>query len=157
MPHNVPTYFYAQPYYDLVGSLRPNGSLSITCSALPKLFFLERFRPASFDEILMNFFAGHLTQFIASIFAGLFLVTSVITATLLTNGSFETPVVPVGSFSSFAVGSSAITGWTVVGLAFHGAAQTTELHRSIRAEHHLYRSSFGGISLRRVLAGQAAV
>ena len=75
MPHNVPTYFYAQPYYDLVGSLRPNDSLSIACSALPKLFFLERFRPASFDEILMNFFAGHLTQFIASIFAGLFLVT----------------------------------------------------------------------------------
>ena len=66
----------------------------------------------------MNIFAGHLTRFIASIFVGLFLVTSVAhAATLLTNGSFETPVVPVGSFSSFAVGSSAITGWTVVGPA----------------------------------------
>ena len=66
----------------------------------------------------MKIFTGHLTRFIASIFVGLFLVTSVAhAATLLTNGSFETPVVPVGSFSSFAVGSSAITGWTVVGPA----------------------------------------
>jgi hypothetical protein len=33
----------------------------------------------------------------------------------LVNGSFETPVVPVGSFSDFANGSIGITGWTVVG------------------------------------------
>lgn len=31
------------------------------------------------------------------------------------NGSFETPVVPVGSFANFASGSTGITGWTVVG------------------------------------------
>ena len=35
-------------------------------------------------------------------------------ANLLTNGSFEDPVVPVGSFSLFPVGS-AFTGWTVSG------------------------------------------
>jgi len=31
------------------------------------------------------------------------------------NGSFETPTVPVGGFTSFASGSNAITDWTVVG------------------------------------------
>ena len=36
-------------------------------------------------------------------------------ANLITNGSFETPTVPVGSFSNFPTGSIAITGWTVVG------------------------------------------
>lgn len=34
---------------------------------------------------------------------------------LLTNGSFEAPVVPVGGFTNFNTGSTAITGWTVVG------------------------------------------
>jgi len=38
-------------------------------------------------------------------------------ANLITNGSFETPTVPPGSFSNFATGSSAITGWTVFGPA----------------------------------------
>jgi hypothetical protein len=33
----------------------------------------------------------------------------------ITNGSFETPVVPVGNFTNFASGSTGITGWTVVG------------------------------------------
>jgi hypothetical protein len=36
-------------------------------------------------------------------------------ANLITNGSFETPTVPVGSFSNFPTGSIAITGWTVFG------------------------------------------
>jgi len=43
--------------------------------------------------------------------------TSVAYANLLTNGSFETPTVPVGGFTSFGVGSALITGWTVVGPA----------------------------------------
>jgi len=34
---------------------------------------------------------------------------------LLANGSFETPLVPVGGFTNFGTGSTAITGWTVVG------------------------------------------
>jgi len=34
---------------------------------------------------------------------------------LLTNGSFESPLVPVGSFTNFGSGSTAITGWSVVG------------------------------------------
>jgi len=33
----------------------------------------------------------------------------------ITNGSFETPVVPVGGFTNFITGSTGITGWTVVG------------------------------------------
>lgn len=36
-------------------------------------------------------------------------------ANLITNGSFETPVVPVGGFTNFNIGSTGITGWTVVG------------------------------------------
>jgi choice-of-anchor C domain-containing protein len=36
-------------------------------------------------------------------------------ANLLTNGSFETPLVPVGGFTNYPSGSTAITGWTVVG------------------------------------------
>jgi hypothetical protein len=35
----------------------------------------------------------------------------------ITNGSFETPVVPVGGFTNFGSGSTGITGWTVVGAA----------------------------------------
>jgi hypothetical protein len=34
---------------------------------------------------------------------------------LLTNGSFETPIVEAGKFTRFSGGSSSITGWTVVG------------------------------------------
>jgi hypothetical protein len=33
------------------------------------------------------------------------------------NGSFETPTVPVGGFTDFPVGSSALTNWSVVGPA----------------------------------------
>lgn len=32
------------------------------------------------------------------------------------NGSFETPLVPAGAFTNFPGGSTAITGWTVVGV-----------------------------------------
>ena len=34
---------------------------------------------------------------------------------LITNGSFETPNVPLGGFTNFSTGSTAIPGWTVVG------------------------------------------
>jgi choice-of-anchor C domain-containing protein len=36
-------------------------------------------------------------------------------ANLITNGSFETPVVPAAGFDNFVSGSTGITGWTVVG------------------------------------------
>lgn len=36
-------------------------------------------------------------------------------ANLITNSSFETPVVPVGGFTNFLNGSTGITGWTAVG------------------------------------------
>ena len=38
-------------------------------------------------------------------------------ANLITNGSFETPVVGAGSFANYVSGSTGITGWTVVGAA----------------------------------------
>lgn len=37
-------------------------------------------------------------------------------AAFIVNGSFEDPVVAVGGFTNFAAGSTAITGWTVVGV-----------------------------------------
>lgn len=37
-------------------------------------------------------------------------------ANLIVNGSFETPVVPNAGFTNFPAGSTAITGWTVVGV-----------------------------------------
>ena len=37
-------------------------------------------------------------------------------AAFITNGSFETPTVPIGGFTNFLAGSTAITGWTVVGV-----------------------------------------
>jgi Protein of unknown function (DUF642) len=43
------------------------------------------------------------------------LVTPAYSAPLLTNGDFETPIVPVGSFTLFTPPSTSITGWTVVG------------------------------------------
>jgi hypothetical protein len=33
----------------------------------------------------------------------------------ITNGSFETPVVPSGNFTSYSVGSASLTGWNVIG------------------------------------------
>ena len=44
-------------------------------------------------------------------------VTGVARGNLITNPSFETPVVPVGSFQLFNTGSAGMTGWTVTGPA----------------------------------------
>jgi hypothetical protein len=41
--------------------------------------------------------------------------TAPVLANLIVNGSFETPVVPAGGFVTYPAGSTAITGWTVVG------------------------------------------
>ena len=42
--------------------------------------------------------------------------TPVLAANLIVNGSFENPIVPSGSFINYLGGSTAITGWTVVGV-----------------------------------------
>lgn len=42
--------------------------------------------------------------------------TASASAQLILNGSFETPLVPPGFYTNFAGGSTAITGWTVVGV-----------------------------------------
>jgi hypothetical protein len=43
-------------------------------------------------------------------------------ANLLTNGSFESPIVPNGGFTNFNSGSTGITGWTVIGPAGKGVS-----------------------------------
>jgi hypothetical protein len=48
---------------------------------------------------------------------GLLTVAPLAGANILTNGSFETPVVPVSGFTNFLVGSGALTDWTVFGPA----------------------------------------
>jgi hypothetical protein len=45
------------------------------------------------------------------------LISGLASANLLSNGSFEAPIVPVGGGTSFGVGSNLITGWTVFGPA----------------------------------------
>ncbi len=52
----------------------------------------------------------------------LFGTVSFARANLLSNGSFESPVVPLGGFTDAAVGSVAITGWDVVGAAGNNVA-----------------------------------
>jgi hypothetical protein len=47
--------------------------------------------------------------------AGSLLGCGLLQANLISNGSFETPVVPVGGFTNYLSGSTSITGWTVVG------------------------------------------
>src|ERR1700681_291827 len=47
--------------------------------------------------------------------AGFLMGCNLLHANLISNGSFETPLVPVGGFTNFAGGSTGITGWTVVG------------------------------------------
>ncbi len=44
------------------------------------------------------------------------MATTTARADLIVNGSFESPIVPVGGFTNFVGGSTAITGWTVVGI-----------------------------------------
>jgi uncharacterized protein (TIGR03437 family) len=46
-----------------------------------------------------------------------FLFAGVAQANLLVNGSFESPVVPIGGGLIYPIGSTGITGWTVVGLS----------------------------------------
>ena len=43
-------------------------------------------------------------------------LASVVNADLIVNGSLESPSVPNGSYTNFGAGSTAITGWTVVGV-----------------------------------------
>ena len=51
-----------------------------------------------------------------TVFCGAYLFAfSIAQANLLTNGSFELPLVPAGSFTNFNSGSVLITGWTVTG------------------------------------------
>jgi hypothetical protein len=47
---------------------------------------------------------------------GLLLLATPLRANLVVNGSFETPVIPVGGTRTYPGGSTAITGWQVVGV-----------------------------------------
>jgi hypothetical protein len=53
----------------------------------------------------------------AFVLVGVLTASSGASAALIANGSFETPIVPIGNFTSFAVGSSGVTGWNVFGPA----------------------------------------
>jgi hypothetical protein len=53
----------------------------------------------------------------AIVLVGVLDASSGVSAALITNGSFETPIVPIGNFTDFAVGSSGVTGWNVFGPA----------------------------------------
>ena len=57
--------------------------------------------------------------------AALLVASSPLHAQLVTNGGFETPVVPVGSFVLATPGSSVIPGWSVVGAVGHVAPIST--------------------------------
>ena len=57
-----------------------------------------------------------LNGLILAVFFPLVLQVCVADAGIIVNGSFEDPVVPVGTFQNFIAGSTAITGWTVVGV-----------------------------------------
>ena len=52
----------------------------------------------------------------------LIVVAGVARGNLITNPSFETPVVPVGSFTNYPLASTTITGWTVTGPAATGVS-----------------------------------
>jgi hypothetical protein len=58
---------------------------------------------------------ANLLTAIAVLFAAAIGLPSAKAVNIVANGSFETPTVPVGGFTSFASGSNAITNWTVVG------------------------------------------
>lgn len=61
------------------------------------------------DEIVKSVIAGLIGGFL--LFAG----APVDAQNLISNGSFETPLVPANNFTDFPVGSGAITSWTVFG------------------------------------------
>ncbi|QDV89856.1 hypothetical protein RAS2_09310 [Phycisphaerae bacterium RAS2] len=55
-------------------------------------------------------------QLNAAYLAALTLALATVEGGSIVNGSFETPVVPIGGFNNYPAGSTAITGWTVVGV-----------------------------------------
>jgi len=58
---------------------------------------------------------ANLLTAIAVLFAAAIGLPTAKAVNIVANGSFETPTVPVGGFTTFASGSNAITDWTVVG------------------------------------------
>jgi len=67
---------------------------------------------------------------------GFSMVAGIARGNLITNPSFETPVVPVGNFQVFNSGSTAITGWTVTGPAGTnvGVVNTTFVQNGVTFE-----------------------
>src|SRR5882724_10956401 len=58
---------------------------------------------------------ANLLTAIAVLFAAAIGLPTAKAVNIVANGSFETPTVPVGGFTTFASGSNAISDWTVVG------------------------------------------
>ncbi len=53
---------------------------------------------------------------VLALVATFFSLAASLEASILVNGSFEDPLVPTGYYTNFSGGSTAITGWTVVGV-----------------------------------------
>jgi hypothetical protein len=73
---------------------------------------------------------------LAMVACSLSLVSGIARGNLITNPSFETPVVTAGSFENFATGSTGITGWTVTGPTDTGvsAISTTFVQNGVTFE-----------------------
>jgi hypothetical protein len=64
-------------------------------------------------ETPLRFFPVSILAVVACVVA---LTATPVVANLIVNGSFETPTVPNGAYINYPGGSTAITGWTVVGV-----------------------------------------
>lgn len=62
--------------------------------------------------------AAHSTTLRPALIVGVAVALGVVAPTHggVTNGSFEQPGIPLGSYTTFSAGSSGLTGWTVVGV-----------------------------------------
>ena len=64
---------------------------------------------------LLSFFNASFSRVFPVLIAGVSIASTHSPAKALINGSFEDPVVPSSTYALFGTGSTAITGWTVVG------------------------------------------
>jgi hypothetical protein len=73
---------------------------------------------------------------------------------LIINGSFESPVVPNGGFTNFLAGSTAITGWTVVGIDTSVISTTfTQSGITFQAQSGSQWADLAGVTSNSMLSG----
>lgn len=75
-------------------------------------------------------------------------------ADIIVNGSFESPTVPVGSFTNFGAGSTAITGWTVVGIDSAVVSSTfSQSGITFNSQHGIQWIDLAGVTSNSMLSG----